>query len=75
MKVVAHVVVARGYGIAIKASQWIDELQQHCEDSNREAYGDGYLSEDRERAVVTVTFEVPDHVFKRQTVPEIAGEI
>ena len=75
MKVVAHVVVAKGYSIAIKASQWVDELQQHCEECNQEAFGDRYLSEDRERAVVTVTFEVPEHVFKRQTVAEIKGEI
>lgn len=68
MKVVAHLVVAKGHGTAITASQWPDEVLIHCEEHNREHYGEGYLSSPKDRAVVTVEFEVPDSVFERSPI-------
>ena len=72
MKVVAHIQVQKGYGIAIRASQSPATLMEQSEEYNREEYEneDGtfssYLEHDRERAVVTVEVEVPDSVFKRE---------
>ena len=65
MRVTAHLVVSKGYGRAIIASQSIDEVLTHCEDHNQEHYGESYLSKPKQRAVVTVEFEVPDSVFER----------
>jgi hypothetical protein len=75
MKVKAHLVVSKGYGSAIVCSQWIGEMHEHCEVFNREHFGPEYLSRDRERAVVTVEFEVPDNIFHRDAVPQVEGKI
>jgi len=75
MKVTAHLVVSKGYGRAIMASQWIDECLQHCEEHNAEHCGEGYLSEPKDRATITVSFDVPDSVFEREPVPMIEGAL
>ena len=64
MKVVAHIQVQKGYGIAIRASQSPATLMEQSEEYNRTF--SSYLEHDRERAVVTVEAEVPDSVFKRE---------
>lgn len=71
MKVTAHLVVSNRYSRAVMASQWINECLKHCEEYNEEYYGEGYLSEPRERATVTVVFDVPDMVFERRSVSEL----
>lgn len=43
--------------------------------NHKEYYGEGYLSRPKNRATVTVTFEVPDSVFERTPVPIIEGVI
>lgn len=63
MKVTAYLVVSRGYKLVISASQWIDELLENCDEHNREYHGEGWRQEVRDRAVVTVEFELPDSVF------------
>lgn len=85
MKVKGHIMVMKGYGTAIMASQWRDELAQRCEERNQEHYAPGdddepehdstYLAHYRSCAVVTVEFDVPDDVFKRQPLPEVQGVV
>jgi len=75
MKVTAHIQVSKGYGRGIQCSQWIDELLESSEEYNQEHHSDGWLSKDRDRAVVTVTFEVPDSVFKRDPIAKLEGQI
>ncbi|HEY9481283.1 MAG TPA: hypothetical protein VIR98_03590 [Candidatus Paceibacterota bacterium] len=69
MKVTAHLVVSKGYSRAIIASQWINEVLTHCEEHNQAHHGEEYLSQPKDRAVVTVEFEVPDSVFDRPPTP------
>lgn len=71
MKVKAHLVVSKGYHLAITASQWVDEVLEHCEEYNKEHHGEGYLTKPKERAVVTVEFEVPDNVFNPLPPPPV----
>ena len=72
MKVIAHIQIHKGYGIAVQASQWPQELMERSEEFNREVYANtdedhsDYLEHDRDRTVVTVEVEVPDSVFKRE---------
>jgi hypothetical protein len=73
MKVTAHIMVSKGHGLGISASQWPYELENSCEEHNREHYGEEYLSKPRDQAVVTVEFEVPDSVFERQERPVVEG--
>lgn len=85
MKVTAHVLVHKGYGIAIEASQWRDTLEQKSEEYNQGRFAPGfiddtehdatYLGHDKVAAVVTVEFEVPDDVFVRQPTTIVAGTI
>jgi len=75
MKVKAYVMVSKGYGLAISASQWPSEMENSCEEHNREHFGEEYLSRQKERAVVTVEFEVPDSVFERPPRPEVKGNM
>jgi len=76
MKVKAHLVVSKGYGLAITASQWLDQLRIETEKHNRDYHGEDYLSHPKDRAVVTVEFEVPDDVFNPPPAPPIIqGEI
>ncbi|MFZ3054773.1 MAG: hypothetical protein WA091_02230 [Minisyncoccales bacterium] len=76
MKVKAHLIVSKGYGLALAASQWIDQLRNDCEEHNRDYHGDDYLSQPKDRAVVTVEFEVPDNVFNPPPAPLIIqGEL
>jgi len=63
MKVKAHLVVAKGYERAITASQWVDEVLDHCDEHNKENGGENWRHERLDRTVVTVEFEVPDSVF------------
>lgn len=75
MRVKAYVVVHRGYGTAIFAGQWPDRLDVECEEYNRAIYGEfDYLSRDKERAVVTVTFDLPVDVFKRSSRIQVEGK-
>lgn len=77
--------VAKGYWLGIMASQWKSELEQKCEEHNQQhhapgyddspEHSDNYLNYDRDRAVVTVEFEVPDEVFKRQPTVQVAGVV
>ena len=71
MKVTGHLVVSKGYSRVITASQWIDEMRKHCEEYNEEYLGEGYRSKPKERAVVTVEFEVPDSVFDPDPDPPV----
>lgn len=75
MKVTAHLVVSKGYSRAIIASQSINEVVTHCEEYNEEHWGENYRTKDRERAVITVEFEVPDEIFKRQPIVEVPGKV
>lgn len=75
MKVKAHVMVSKGHGLAIDASQWPSELENSCEEYNREYLGEEYLSQPKDRAVVTVEFEVADSVFERPPRPEVEGKM
>lgn len=85
-EVIAHVVVMKGYGVAIAADQRRHELEERCEDYNKQQYcsndpeeiegtSSAYLAHDRIRAVVTVKFAVPDSVFKRPSVLEVSGKV
>jgi hypothetical protein len=75
MRVKAYVVVHRGYGIAISAGQWPDHLEFECEEYNRSIHGESlYLGRDKERAVVTVTFDLPPDVFKRPPRVQVEGK-
>lgn len=71
MKVIAHLVVSKGYALAITASQWIDELREHCDEHNEEEHGEGWRSCEQDRAVVSVEFEVPDSVFAPMPPPPV----
>ncbi len=83
MKVMAHVMVEKGYGVAIAADQWRSNLLKECEDHNQQQWaprGDEnpelsseYLNHDMNRAVVTVEFDVPDEAFKRRPVTKVKG--
>ncbi len=75
MKVTAHIEVSKGYNKAIAASQWIDELLKQSEEHNQEHYGEGYLSQPKDRAVVTVEFEVPDSVFERPPTSVVTAKV
>lgn len=85
MKVRAHLMVAKGYALAIMASQWPEGLEQRCEEHNQQRYAPGdddepghdsnYLAYDRDRTVVTVEFELPDSVFRRQDRTVLAGDV
>lgn len=75
MRVKAYLVVQRGYGTAIFASQWPDRLAIECEEYNQAMHGEStYLSCDKERAVVTVTFDLPVDVFKRPPRAQLEGK-
>ena len=74
-KIKAHLVISDGYGTAIIASQWISELQEHCDEHNAESLGDGWRSSRRRRAVVTVEFEVDDDVFNPEPIPVVAAAV
>ena len=75
MKVKAHIVIEKGYIVGIRASQWKDEMLVHTEEYNEEYHGETYLSKPRQRAVVTIEFEVPDSVFEREPAMVIQGEV
>ncbi len=75
MKVKANLVISKGYSTAIIASQWIGECLKHCEEYNEEYYGEQYRSQPRERATVTVIFDVPDSVFEREPIPELQATL
>ena len=85
MKVVAHVMVSKGYGVALAASQWRHDLELRCEAYNQQSYAAGddeeperssaYLAHDRSRVVVTVEFEVPDSAFKREPPATVPGTV
>lgn len=75
MKVIAHLVVSKDYGKVISASRWIDEALIHCEEHNMEHHGEEYLSKPKDRAVVSVEFEVPDSVFERLPVPVLPATV
>jgi hypothetical protein len=75
MRVNAYVVVLRSYSTAISASQWPDRLEFECEEYNRSIHGESlYLGRDKERAVVTVTFDLPPDVFKRTSRTQVEGK-
>lgn len=85
-EVIAHVVVMKGYGVAIAADQRRHELEERCEDYNKQQYcsndpeeiegtSSAYLAHDRIRTVVTVEFAVPDSVFKRPSVLKVPGRV
>ncbi len=75
MKITAYLVIQKNYGIAISASQDPDEILVGCEEYNQEYHGDDYLSQPRDRTVVTVEFDVPDSVFERPTTPVFPAKI
>ena len=75
MKVTAHLLIAKGSVWALSASQWIDEVLFAAEEHNREYYGEDFLSNPRDRAVVTIIFEVPDEVFERKPITELNAEV
>ena len=74
MKVKAHLVVQKEYGLAISASQWIEEVQKQAEEYNQQYLEEDYLCKDRKRAVITVEFDVPDSIFLRELVPQVEGK-
>ncbi len=71
MKVTTHIVVQRGYARGITASQDIGELIEQCDDYNRDQCGENWQQELRERAIVSVEFEVPDSVFQPPPPPVV----
>ncbi len=75
MKVKAHVIISKGYGTAITASQWLNELQESCDGHNAEYCGSGWQFEPRNRIVVTVEFEVPDDAFDPPEILEVKGTL
>lgn len=72
-KVKAHLVVSDGYGVAIAASQWIGELQEHCDTWNADEGGANWRNERRSRAIVTVEFEIDDSIFEPPPIPVYEG--
>ena len=74
-KVTAHLIISKDYGTAISASQWIGELKEHCDDYNSDHHGDDWRTKDEERTVVTVEFEVPKDIFKRQPILSVIGKL
>ena len=76
MKIKAHLIVCKGYGLAISASQWIDDLREQTDEHNREYTGDNWRNEEKDRVVITVEFECPNEVFAPlPKPPEIKAKI
>lgn len=75
MKVTAHILVGKDYSRGIDCSQCLDSILGASEEHNEDHYGEGYLSQDKQYAVVTVEFEVSDLVFKRSPVPMSQGAV
>ena len=65
MKVTGHLVVSKGYSRVITASQWLNEVLESCREYNEEYYGSDYHLKPKDRAVITVEFEVPDSLLIR----------
>jgi hypothetical protein len=69
----AHLIVSKGYSKGIDCHQNIDDAVRHAEEWNAQLLGEDYMSKDRERAVITVLFNVPDKIFKREHIVSVTG--
>lgn len=72
MNITAHLKVGSD-GVAYYASPFPEIVQEAAEEHNKQLLGPGYLSQDKAFAPVTVEFEVPDDIFKRQPLPTFSA--
>jgi hypothetical protein len=73
MKFTAHILIEKDYWLGLDASQWPSGLIQAAEEFNEEYHGVDWRSHPRQRAVVTVEFDVPDNIFEREAIETIKG--
>ncbi len=74
-KVKAYLTIIDEYGLAIRASQWPSELQEHCDEYNAEMLGEDWRQKRRKKVMMTVEFEVPCDVFDPPNIPLVKGQI